>query len=295
MTECRRPGYLLAVQYISDCFMSINDTVLARTGANRLRGWSEMASAVIDEVTPAMSAARSITPRRSLPSGRAVVGALLVTVAAVGSFVAATGGESTPDGRYLIAARPIDAGEVVSEADFDVVPIDLPEIVAATTVRNAGNVDGATVLRNLRSGELVSTHDLLAASQAGDGNVVAMHELTFPVPRGRAGQELIPGDRVTVLATLPFDGGSTTFVAVEDAIVVGWATGAEGIGASGSAVLTLALSEPGIVMELVHMTHQGEITVVRTTRAMGDTYPYSYPPASTGRDPVADDLASDEP
>jgi hypothetical protein len=43
------------------------------------------------------------------------------------------------------------------------------------------------------------------------------------------------------------------------------------------------------------MTHQGEITVVRTTRAMGDSYPYSYPPASTGRDPVADDLASDEP
>ena len=67
-----------------------------------------------------MSVERSITPRRSLPSGRAVVGALLVTVAAVGSFVVATAGESTPDVSYLVAARPIDAGESVTVADFDI-------------------------------------------------------------------------------------------------------------------------------------------------------------------------------
>ena len=248
-----------------------------------------MATALIDEVRPTMSAARSITPRRSLPSGRAVVGALLVTVAAVGSFVAATAGGSTPDTSYLIAARPIDAGELLSVADFDIVPIDLPDMVAAMTVSSARNIDGATLLRDLRSGELVSTSDVLAASQAGDDVLIAMHELTFPVQRNRASQSLVPGDRVTILATMPSDDGSTTFVAVEDAIVVGWATGGEGIGASGVGVLTLALGEPGIVMELAHMAHEGEITVVRTTRAMGDLYPSSYPFTSKTLDPLADD------
>ena len=132
-------------------------------------------------------------------------------------------------------------------------------------------------MRDLRSGELLSIHDVLAASRAGGDVVVAMHELTFPVPRSRASKSLVPGDRVTVLATLPSDIGSTTYLAVEHAVVVTWVTSGEGIGASGSGVLTLALGEPETVMELAHMASEGEITVVRTTRAMADVYPYSYP------------------
>lgn len=236
-----------------------------------------------------MGVERSITPRRSLPSGRAVVGALLVTVAAVGSFVVATAGESTPDVSYLVAARPIDAGESVTVADFDIMPIELPDPVAATAVSSGGDIDGATILRDLRSGELLSIHDVLAASRAGGDVVVATHELTFPVPRSRASQSLVPGDRVTVLATLPSDIGSTTYVAVEHAVVVTWVTSGEGIGASGSGVLTLALGEPETVMELAHMATEGEITVVRTTRAMGDVYPDAYPAEAPRLDAVADD------
>jgi hypothetical protein len=44
--------------------------------------------------------------------------------------------------------------------------------------------------------------------------------------------------------------------------------------------LTLALTEPATVMELAHLAHEGDLTVVRTTRAMSDVYPDAYPPTA---------------
>ena len=239
-----------------------------------------MTTGTIDDISTAPGAARSITSRRALPSGRAVVGALLVTVAAIGSFVIATGGSPTPDTSYLVTARSIHAGEPVTTDDFVLLPIELPVEVAATAISGTAGLDGATALDNLRVGELVSTRDLLAAADGADGTNLATHELTLPVPRDRTGQSLVPGDRVTVLASLSTGDGSISVVAVEDALVVAWETGGEGIGASGTAALTLALTEPATVMELAHLAHEGDLTVVRTTRAMSDVYPDVYPPTA---------------
>jgi hypothetical protein len=33
-------------------------------------------------------------------------------------------------------------------------------------------------------------------------------------------------------------------------------------------------------MELAHLAHEGDLTVVRTTRAMSDVYPDAYPPTA---------------
>lgn len=239
-----------------------------------------MAATTVDDMTAARGApvpAQSIQPRRSLPSGRAVIGALLVTLAGVGAFAVANRGDSAPETSYLVAARSITTGAQINPDDVSVVAIDLPAPVAATSVASSSPIEGATVLRDLRAGELIPAGDLLPAAAAGQDVVTDRHELTIPVPRDRAGRSLGAGDRVTVLATLNTDGPVITFVAVEDALVIDWATGGDAIGASTDGALTLALAEPDEVMALAHMAREGDLTVVRTTRAIGATYPREYP------------------
>ncbi|HEY4378497.1 MAG TPA: hypothetical protein VGM93_15125, partial [Acidimicrobiales bacterium] len=53
---------------------------------------------------------RSIRPRRGLPGSRAVVGGLLVAVAALGTFAVTTGAGRHAVPRYIVARRPITAG-----------------------------------------------------------------------------------------------------------------------------------------------------------------------------------------
>ena len=71
------------------------------------------------------SAERTIKPRRGLPSGRAVVGALLVTVAAVGSFAAASRSDNGPDDSYLVITRRVDAGTPVRSEYLQLEPMQL--------------------------------------------------------------------------------------------------------------------------------------------------------------------------
>ena len=58
---------------------------------------------------------RTIRPRRSLPGGRAVVGAFLVVVAAVGTFGAYLSATAAPSTSYLVAARSFQLGHVITE------------------------------------------------------------------------------------------------------------------------------------------------------------------------------------
>ena len=218
---------------------------------------------------------RSIVPRRSLPSGRAVVGALLITVAAIGTFVLAQGGDQTPTTRFLVVTGPVDAGDDVSTSDFEAVPIELPPQVAATALPTNALADGATALRTLRPGTLVTNGDLLPATAGTPPQPV--HELTIPVSKSRIGAGIVTGDRVTVLATIRSPDSSRTVVAVEDAEVLRWVAGDEGIASAATGVLTLALENPEQVLALTHVLDQGDTTVVRTTRALSDEYPPHYP------------------
>ena len=216
---------------------------------------------------------RSISPRRSLPSGRAVIGAVLITVAAVGAFALARVGSDEPSTRFLVVVRPVKAGDTVSTADLDLVPIDLPARVAATALGPASLTE-ATALRDLRPGELLTDADLLPSG----GAPPSVHELTIPVANSRVDSAIVSGDRVTILATIRTVDSNRTVVAVEDVEVLRWSDGDDGIGGSPSGVLTLALDRPEEVLALTHLLGQGDTTVVRTTRAVDDVYPPHYPP-----------------
>ncbi len=221
---------------------------------------------------------RSIVSRRSLPNGRALIGALLVTVAAVGAFVFSTRGESGPKNEYLVLLRDIDAGGLVNAADVTYEPMTLsPELadIAFSSTRSdtTGHLDGATALRFLHAGALLLAPDLRGANRVPGGETTEIHELTVPVPVDRTPEALARGDRVAVLA---YDSrNDTTWTAVDDGLVLDYSTSRDGIGPSSHGRLTLALSGPQGVLRGAHLSFL-ELTVVLTTRAANDEYPGHY-------------------
>ena len=221
---------------------------------------------------------RSIISRRSLPNGRALVGALLVTVAAVGAFVFASGGDGGPSTEYLVLLRDVDAGDSINAADVRFEPMTLSPQLAniafeSTSTNSAGTPDGATALRFLHAGGLLLAPDLRNAAQIRGTETTNIHELTLPVPLDRTPDLLTRGDRVTILA---YDSRSEdTWVAFKDALVLAFNTYSDSIGSSSEGRLTLGLSESGQVLRGAHLSFL-ELTVVLTTRASDDNYPGHY-------------------
>lgn len=227
---------------------------------------------VAEELTEAeRPTARPIRPRRTLPSGRALAGALLVTSGALGAFALATSGADGPTNSYVVSTRDLEPGQMITTADVRFEPMELSPNLAATTLNSTDGLDGAVVLHHLREGELIGVSHLIGAATAAGEPLGTVHEIAFGIPLDRSPAGLVAGDRVTVLASL--DGVTT--VAVEHAVVLDVDDTPDRIGSSGRGVLTLAIGDPTTVMEIAHLTHVAEITVVRSTRALTDRYPES--------------------
>ncbi len=223
-----------------------------------------------------VSRLKIIAPRRGLPNGRALLGALLISLAAIGAYVGATSGSDGPSTEFLVLTTPIGAGEPVALSAVALRPMDIPDEMSASALNSTVGLDGATALRDLRAGELLSVDDLLAAPLVDGAPIGSVHEVSIPVPLDRTPSGLVRGDRVTVLSTLRILDTPTTVVALEDAVVVSFESGSSQIGSTGSGVLTLAIADADSVVSTAHLSQQGNLTVVRSTRAIADSYPRAY-------------------
>src|SRR5262245_12907440 len=165
-------------------------------------------------------AAPTITRRSSLPSGRAVVGGLLVTLAVLGTYFAATAGDSGPDTQYVVAARAIDQGERLSEGDLRMVAMDLSAGVADHAFRETDALRGAVALAPLREGSLIEASQVLPPSVAAEEPLEPTHELSLRLPVEQAVDgALNRGERVDVLATYGTGDEAITVVVTRDALV----------------------------------------------------------------------------
>lgn len=203
--------------------------------------------------------ARLIARRRALPSGRAVAGGLLVALAALGAYLAATRDGGGPSTRYVVAREAVVPGQQLSAVDVELVAIDLPPAQARVALRDLAAVEAAVALGPIAGGGIVTQADLAPAEQAG-----AYRELALSLPRARAlDGALVVGDRVDVVATA--DG--TSAAVVQHALVL--AVGGDGGGAlgGGDVVVTLALEDPDAALRTAHAGAAAEVTLLRSTRA----------------------------
>jgi len=226
--------------------------------------------------------ARRVERRIGLPSGRAVVGGLLMALAAVGTFLAYADATADDDIEVLVVRRDLAPGEVIGADDVELVPVGLPGGVRGLF----GAVDAAVgrhVVSPVAEGEF-----LLASATAEPLDGEEVLEVAVSVPASRAVGRLRPGDRVDVFST--WSGDVTELIAVDARVLEVRGSSSSGLGGSDAVVVRLAVADFGQVEAVVHAQAAGDITMVRAAigsevEDVGREYrPRTSRPDDTGED-----------
>jgi Flp pilus assembly protein CpaB len=209
---------------------------------------------------------RSGGPRRGLPTGRALVGGLLVTVAAVLVFAAYAGATDRPERSVVVARRDVDPGERLEAADLDVRSVDLPADLAGRAFDSADELVGAIALGPIATGELVQEGTVRLGDPEATGP-----EFSFPVERERAlAGDVRAGERIDLLATFGSGSDASTVVLARDARVRHVQESRSGtLGSSGQLVVTVGLASGDEVLDVAHASQVATITVVRSGHTAG--------------------------
>jgi hypothetical protein len=88
-----------------------------------------------------------IARRPGLPGGRAVLGALLVVTAGVGTFTLGGDGSGGPTGRYPVLVRTVDPGEPIATDDVAWRAMSLDPDVSRPARSPRSDLDDTVALR----------------------------------------------------------------------------------------------------------------------------------------------------
>jgi Flp pilus assembly protein CpaB len=220
---------------------------------------------------------RVLRRHRSLPGGRAVLGALLVATSIVGMYAAYTTTTGGPDAAYVVAARTIRAGDPLAADDLKRTPIDLPDGLQRRTFTDPAALVGATALAPLEPGELVQASQVIR-KQGG----ARTSEFSFPIEASRIGASVQSADRVDVVATYGTGTDAYSLVIARDVQLVSVVRGRGTLGGeSASVVLTVALRAGADSLALAHATRVAELSIIRTTGALPSrSEPTTYRPSA---------------
>jgi Flp pilus assembly protein CpaB len=210
-----------------------------------------------------------------LPGTRAVVGGLLVVVAAIGAYTVATSGSGRPSTSYVVAATPIAPGEALTGDDLAVVAIDLPASTASGAFTDPDELEGAVSLAALQPGDLLTRSTVAAGTSAPTPH----HEVSFAVEKARAlDGRLQLGERVGVLATYGTGDAAITLSVVEAATVVHLSGADDTLGSTGTITVALALGSADQAIEVTHAAEVGALTLTRSagTGDVDDPAPVPY-------------------
>ena len=218
---------------------------------------------------------RTVRRRRSLPGGRAVAGAFLVTAAAVGVFAAYLNATAAPSTEWLVAATEIAPGDVLDAGALDTVAIDVPEaqrdrLVPADAL---DRVTGRVALGPVRDGDLLQWTTVLAV-EAPDGATT----FTFSLPATRVAfrGDLAAGDRIDIVATYS---DTTVYVARDVQLLANPATA----GGDGGATITIAVDDPDTVLAVANALDAAQVFVVRSDPDADGGTPPPFRPDVRGR------------
>lgn len=244
---------------------------------------------------------RRVRRARSLPGGRAVVGALLVTAAAVATFATHLSATAEPTTSYLVAIDAVEPGTRFGNGDelrevFGSVNVELASPIdeRAILVEELDTLIGRVLIAPLSRGDLVTRTVVV-----DDGGVAPAQTLSFALPRNAAvGGTLRPGERIDVLAT--YGGGDSAYTAyIVRGVPLLRITGPDGepVGAASELVLTVAVTELADVQALGHAITTASVFVTRSTAGPGDLDnapgPFRVDPTAPG--PIPDPATSTSP
>ena len=251
---------------------------------NNLRTTTPRNSTSPSPATAGESDRKRLVPRaRPRPNGRALVGALLVTLAAVGAFAIAADHHAPPQHAVVVAGRALAPGERLAPADLDVRLVSMPDEFDQRTFSDPAQIAGAAMLAPLAKGEILQRSAVLTDPSATDSEL----EFSFPIDRDRAmNGELRPGETIDLLATYGSGIDAVTTVLARRAVVLGLDNQSDGtMGGTGRIVMTIGLASSDELLDAVHAAQVANLTAVRSTRAGAATAgrDSTSSPASSGR------------
>lgn len=213
--------------------------------------------------------------RRSpgLPGGRAVVGGLLIALAAVGTFVSWRQASSPPRHAYAVSTGPLQPGDPLTADDIRYEHIDLPAGVADRAFDTPADLEGRVLVAPVGEGELLQDG---VVSDQGERDPAA--EVSLALDRDLAVDgRLQPGDTVDVYAT---HDDATTAVAT-GLRVIAVSTGGGSFADGSEVTVTLGLGGVDQQVGVIHAARAGQVTLVRTTHVPRSTSSPSSPSPST--------------
>ncbi|MGH9273904.1 MAG: SAF domain-containing protein [Acidimicrobiales bacterium] len=200
-----------------------------------------------------------IRRRPGLPGTRAVVGGLLVALAAIGVFLAYADAARGPRDAVVITRHAIRIGETIEAADLRVVTADLPT-EADGSFDDISTVAGRVALGPIGEGEMVQ-----AGSITDDRASTPAHEVALTLPREQvAVGRLKQGERVDVFVTR--DDRTTSVVRGVQVVQIGTA-GDGSLTSDRQVSIVVAAPSGDAAAALVHALRTGDVTVVRSTFA----------------------------
>jgi len=208
---------------------------------------------------------RIIRTRRAVPDGRALVGGLLVGLAAIGTWWFSVGAGTPVPPDHVVALRPITPGHRIEAADLTVRAIDLPRSVDRQAFTRPDQIVGLVALAPLDAGALVQSAGLAPATGGSRSR-----EVSFAVENEWAvGGAVRPGDRIDVFATDDRSHPATTREVLHHALVRrADATGSSSLGDHPGQTITVAVDDADRLLETVTAIRADKVTVVRATGAL---------------------------
>lgn len=196
--------------------------------------------------------------RRPLPTGRAVLGAFLMTAAAVAVFGAWSAASRTTGRTWVVAARSLPAGTRLTTGDLRTETFPLPGgATAQDAFSQAGVLVGRTLAAPLAPGELLQTTELVRR-----GGNPTFRPVTVTVSPADS-QDLALGRLVDVLVTEGTGSSASTAVVVRGAVVLSVSTGStNALSGSDQVPVTVGVRSFAEVAALVEAQQAGTLSAV---------------------------------
>jgi len=201
--------------------------------------------------------------KRQLPSGRAVLGGLLVTLAVLGVLLAGRLGDDATFQDVVVARQDLAPGTVLEAKHIAQIRLRLDESVG-WVVPTTEELIGSVLLGPVERLEFVQRSNV-AEAQAGSAPS-GLAEVSIAIEPERAPATLASGELVSVLATFEKDGSSTTRLIADRVVVLSFSNGQTDFSQTNT-VLRLGLADGGVASEIVNASHTAEISIIGVTGA----------------------------
>ena len=221
-----------------------------------------MSSSTITKQSSEAGENRIVDLTRRLPNGRAMLGGVLIAVAAIALFAATNAGNSKPTTSYLVANRNVKAGQVVTATDVSLIAMDLPEAVARQALDHPRLAVGTIALDRIPAGSVLHRAQTAAGSRT---HGKALLSFSISADRAAAG-DLTAGDRIDVLVTWDHTtDGDTEVVARNLPVTDVTKPGRNALGDDAKLTVSVNVANGTDLVPLTRAIRAGQLTLVRTT------------------------------